>query len=571
MNTLARHKKYMRYILLILLFSQFGFSQTEYPHDYFRSPLDITIVLAGTFAELRSNHFHSGLDIKTQQKEGFKVYTAAEGYVSRIKISHYGYGKALYITHPNGYTSVYAHLQRFSPTIEAYVKKCQYQKESFEVEMFPTPEKLKIIADEVVAYSGNSGSSGGPHLHFEIRDNAERPINPMLFGIDAKDTKAPFVSAIYGYSKDKNSHINGSSDRVELRIIPNKNGGYAIENIEAFGTVGFGVVSYDQLDLAPNKNGVSNIQSFYNGNKKLEIDFKRFSFDESSHINRLIDFEVFKTEKSRIQKLFVLSGNTLSMYKDVDEKGFITVEDSTASVYKIRIQDFKGNESWITIPIKGKKTPLKEAPEDLTGKTFVYADQATNLVENNISVYIPANAFYDDISLDFKVNSDTLTLHKDIVPLQKSFIINYDISNYTDGDKNKLFIAELYGYYKRPSYLNTTRKGETLTAYSKSLGTFTLQTDLNAPTITAVNFQDGKWMSKYRYLKVKIADDLSGISNYRATVNGKWILMEYDPKTRELTHDFNDNVISDTKNNLKIIVIDNVGNSSTFEATFFRK
>lgn len=561
----------MRYLLLILFVSQFSFSQTPYPQDYFRSPLDITLVLSGTFAELRSNHFHSGLDIKTQQKQGFKVYTAALGYVSRIKISHYGYGKALYITHPNGYTSVYAHLQKFAPAIEAYVKKQQYDKESYELELFPTPEELKVATNDIVAYSGNSGSSGGPHLHFEIRDNAERPINPMLFGMDVKDTKAPFVTAIYGYSKNQNSHINGSSDRVPLRVVPTKDGDYTVENIEAFGTIGFGIVSNDQQDLAPNKNGVSNIESFYNGNKKFEIDFKRFSFNESNQINRFIDFEIFKTKKSRIQKLFVQSGNTLSMYKDLDEKGYINVEDSTSSVYKIRVQDFKGNESWITIPIKGKKINLKKSTEDLTEKEFIYADQATNLLKDNISVYIPANSFYENVSLDFKVNCDTLSFHKDIIPLQKSFVINYDISNYTDGDKNKLFIAELYGYYKRPSYLNTTRKGETLTAYSKSLGMFILQTDLNAPTIKAVNFQEGKWLSKYRYLKVKIADDLSGISNYRATVNGKWILMEYDPKTGILTHDFNDKVVSDTKNNLKIIVIDNVGNSSTFEANFFRK
>ena len=210
----------MRNLLLILLFSPCCFAQVSYPQDYFRSPLDITMVLSGTFGELRSNHFHSGLDIKTQQKTGLKVFAAAEGHVSRIKISHYGYGKALYITHPNGYTTVYAHLKKFSEPIERYIKECQYEKESYEVEVFPQPEELRISKDEIIAFSGNTGGSGGPHLHFEIRDNAERPINPMLFGIDIKDSKTPFVSSVYAYPKNDESYINGYSKRKELRLIP---------------------------------------------------------------------------------------------------------------------------------------------------------------------------------------------------------------------------------------------------------------------------------------------------------------------------------------------------------------
>ncbi|WP_120201020.1 M23 family metallopeptidase [Ichthyenterobacterium magnum] len=561
----------MKQFLLILLCSHLAFSQVKYPKDYFRSPLDVTLVLSGTFAELRSNHFHSGLDIKTQQRKGLKVYAAAQGYVSRIKISHFGYGKALYITHPNGYVSVYAHLQKFSPAIEAYIKECQYQKETYEVEVFPSPDELPIATDEIVAFSGNSGSSGGPHLHFEIRDNAERPINPMLFGIDIDDSKAPVVSKVYAYPKNKNSYVDESKVRKELRLIPSKNGDYSVEPIEAFGDIGFGIVSYDQQDLATNKNGVSNIQSFFNGNKNLEVDFKRFSFNETKHLNRYIDFEIFKTKKSRIQKLFIEPGNTLSLFKDVSDNGYIKVEDSTSSVYKVRIRDFKGNETWLSIPIKGKKHKEVLEGESITPKHYIFKDQVNELSDRNISVYFPSNSFYDDFYIDFGVKSDTLILHKDIVPIMKNFTINYDISNYNDGDKSKLFIAKLYGYYKKPYYVRTTRKGDVLSARSKSFGTFALQTDTIRPTIKPVNFQDKKWLSKHNYLKVKIDDDLSGISNYRATINGKWILMEYDYKTDLLVYNFADNIIEDTEHNLKIIVTDNVGNSSTFEATFFRK
>ena len=562
----------MRKILLLFLISFTAYSQSEYPQDYFRNPLDITLVLSGTFGELRSSHFHSGLDIKTKQKQGLKVYASAKGYVSRIKISHYGYGKAIYITHPNGYTSVYGHLQKFSDRIEAYIKECQYDKESYEVEMFPSTDELLIVTDEVIAYSGNTGGSGGPHLHFEIRDNQERPMNPMLFGIDTKDSKSPFVSAVYAYPKDDNALINGKNQRVPLRLIPRKDGDYDVEKITAYGNIGFGVTSYDKQDLAPNNNGVSNIQTFFNGNKSLEIDFKRFSFSETKHIKRLIDYEYFKSKKSRIQKLFIQKNNPLSLYKDAYDNGYISVEDSTSSVYKIKISDFKGNEAWINIPINGKKETIEKPNNDIvSNKSMIFSDQPTTLKSSNITVNFYKNTVYDDVAIDFKVNSDTLVLHEDKIPLQKNFYINYDLSNYKTEHLDKIFIARLYGYYKEPSYVNTKRKGNILSAGSKTLGTYTLAMDTIAPTIKPINFQNKKWLSKYRYLKVQIDDELSGISKYRATVNGKWILMEYDYKTKTLVHDFNDNVVRDTKNELKIIVTDNVGNSSTFEATFFRK
>ncbi|WP_411895646.1 M23 family metallopeptidase [Winogradskyella sp. A2] len=562
----------MRNLLILLLLSTSLYSQSEYPQDYFKNPLDITLVLSGTFAELRSSHFHGGLDIKTQGKQGLKVYSSAKGYVSRIKISHYGYGKAIYITHPNGYTTVYGHLQKFSKRLEDYIKMCQYQKESFEVEVFPGPEELLVDANEVIAFSGNTGGSGGPHLHFEIRDNQERPMNPMLFGIDIKDTKAPFVIGVYAYPKDNDALINGKNERIPLRLIPKKSGDYEVEKITAHGNIGFGVTTYDKQDLAPNKNGVSNIQTFFNGNKSLEIDFKRFSFSETKHIKRLIDYEYWKTKKSRIQKLFIESNNPLSLYKETYDNGYVKIEDSTSSVYKIRIRDYKQNETWVNIPISGKyKKPNSESEENIDGKSLVYNDKSTVLNSGNVKVNFYENTVYDDVWIDFSVNSDTLKLDEDKIPLQKNFYINYDISNYKSEHQDKLFIAKLYGYYKKPSYVYTTRKGNTLSAGSKVFGTYTLAMDTIAPTIKPVNFQNKKWLSKYRYLKVKIDDDLSGISKYRATVNGKWILMEYDYKTKSLVHDFNDNIVKDTKNDLKIIVTDNIGNSSTFEATFFRK
>lgn len=560
-------------LILFIFFTSYTLlinAQNNYPQDYFSNPLEIPLILSGTFAELRSSHFHSGLDIKTQQRVGLKVKASAGGFVSRIKISHFGYGKALYITHPNGYTTVYAHLQKFSPDIESYIKKQQYKKESFQIELFPAAQELPVSKNSVVAYSGNTGGSGGPHLHFEIRDKSERPINPMLFGIDIKDTTAPIIKSVYAYPMDENAYINKSNTKQKLRLIPIQNGDYIIKNIEAFGNIGFGIETIDRQDMAANSNGVYNIQTYVNGNRNFEVDFKKFSFSETKHINSFIDYEHYTTNKKRIQKLFK-KNNPLSIINPIVNNGIITLQDSTYVVYKIRVSDYKNNESWVTVNIKGAKNSITKPSKAKTTPYFIKANQTTNLKEGKISVDFYKDTFYNDFYLDFQVKSDTLKLHKNIIPAKKSFSISYDISNYKGKDKTKLYIARLIGHNKFPAYTNTKRKANTLTTLTRNLGTFALATDTIKPTITPINFKNGQWLSKYRYLKIKIDDTDSGISNYRATVNGKWVLMEYDYKTKTLTHDFNDNVITDTKNNLKLIVTDNVGNNSTFETLFYRK
>ena len=561
----------MRYtFLLLFIFTQLLKAQNNYPQDYFSNPLEIPLILSGTFAELRSNHFHSGLDIKTQQRTGLRVKASADGYVSRIKIAHYGYGKALYITHPNGYTTVYAHLQKFAPAIEAYIKEKQYKKESFQIELFPSAESLIVKKDSLIGYSGNTGGSGGPHLHYEIRDKKERPINPMLFGIDIKDNINPIVKSIYAYPLNENSHVNQQNKKQKLTLVRLKNGDYTTKNIDAYGSIGFAVETIDRQDLASNSNGVYNIQTFINGSRNFELDFKRFSFDETKHINQLIDYEHYINQRKRIQKLY-RKNNPLSIYKSTLNDGIISIEDSTSAVYKIRVSDYKNNDSWVTVNIRGKKAKIIKKQKSPVTPHYIKADQKIQLDDGAISVDFYPNTFYKDFYMDFKVQNDTLTLHKNTVAAKKSFNITYDISKYNKADKDKLYIARLIGYNKRPSYVSTKRKEDKLTASSKTLGTYALASDTINPIITPLNFKKNKWLSKYRYLKVKITDVGSGISNYRATVNGKWILMEYDYKTNTLTHDFNDRVITDTKNNLKVIVTDNVGNNSTFEAFFYRK
>ena len=543
----------------------------SHPQDYFSAPIDINLILSGSFAELRTNHFHSGLDIKTQGKEGFQTYASAAGYVSRIKISRYGYGKALYIKHPNGYTTVYAHLKKFSAAIEAYVKKRQYQKETFEIELFPKAGTLKVLDKQLIAYTGNTGGSGGPHLHFEIRDPQERPINPLMFGFDVKDTTPPVIYGLFGYPISENSHVGGDTKRVEIRIIKQKDGTYKSEPIIAYGEIGFGIISTDRQDLASNKNGVNNIQTSFNGQKSLEVNLNRFSFDETKHLNRYIDYEFLYNNKKRIQKLFIEKNNPLSVMNAFTNGGALKIENDTYSMYKVFVSDFKGNQSELNIPIRGVYQKLSDPINRNAKLQHVSATKETVLQKDNVSIQILKNTFYEDVDLLFEVSNDTLKLHTALIPLQKSITINFDISKYKKEDKTRLFIGSVSRYGNKLYYSPTKKRGNTLSTRTKYLGSYSLGIDSENPEIRAINFKNKSWISNNKYLKVKINDKVSGIKNYRATLNERWILMEYDTKTQLLTYDFEDQTITETENNFKIIVTDNVGNSSTFESIFYRK
>jgi hypothetical protein len=545
-------------------------AQKDLPQDYFSAPLDIPILLSGSFGELRSNHFHSGLDIKTQQKEGFPVYAPADGYVNRIKVAHFGYGKALYIKHPNGYSTVYAHLQKYAGKIQGYVKTSQYKKESYEVELFPETDQLLVKKGDVIGYTGNSGSSGGPHLHYEIRDAASRPMNPMLFGVEVPDSQKPLVNGVFAYPISEDAQVNQSQNPIKLRLILQKDGSYKAESIDAYGTIGFGINTSDQQDGASNKNGAYQIKTTVNGSENFTVDFKKFSFAETRYLNRYIDYDYFESNRSRIQKLFRQENNPLSIITHEIDNGYVTISEGLNTNYTIEIKDFKGNFSRIVVPIEGKKLVVKEPKKDTKTEDYIYANQATSITKGKFSMYIPSGALYENTFLDIEVKGDTLHFHKDVVPIHKNITISLDASNYASEDIDKLFIGRL-NYRGVPYYNTTYRKGDKLSARTRTFGSYVLVSDTTVPTIKTVNFDDKKWISKNETLEVKIEDDMSGISSYRATINGKFILMEYNYKTDVLTYDFNDEVISASENNLKVIVVDNVGNSATFEATFFRK
>ncbi len=561
--------KYCCFILCLLTILVNG--QEKYPQNAFRPPLDIPIILAGTFGELRSNHFHAGIDIKTQQREGLPVFGIGDGTITRIKVSLWGYGKVLYMAHPNGYTSVYGHLQKFSPKIEAYIKKLQYKKRSYEVEVFPDYGELKIEKGELLAYSGNTGGSAGPHLHFEIRSSiSEKPTNPLLYNIEVADATNPILEKVFVYPLSKNAQVNQSEEKVQINFTKQNDGTYLAETVKANGKIGVGFIGFDRQDMAANRNGVYAVELLVNGKTYTAYDFESFSFGETRYINTLIDYDYFGRYRKRIQKCFKSPGNYLSIYNEIYNNGQIEIREGLNYNIDLVIKDLAENKVQVRIPVEGKSEARNGVKKNNTTPNYVIAKKPNNYDLGIAKVYFPENTFYEDFYIDLKKGKDTVTIHTNTVPAHRNFTITFDASKYSTEEQKQLFIARL-DKKLNPSYLNTYKRGSTFTARTRNLGTYTLAKDTVSPKIRNKNFKEKQWLNNYKYLSVHISDDLSGIDTYSATLNGEWILMEYEPKRNTLTYNFDDKILDKKQCVLKVTVTDNVGNTNSLTTSFFRK
>ena len=560
----------MKSVLIFLLFTAVSYTQTNYPQDYFRSPLDIPIELSGCFGELRPNHFHSGFDIKTQKKEGLNVYAVADGYVSRIKIATYGYGKAIYITHPNGYTSLYGHLTSAVGNIEKFIIDYQYKEKSFEVEIFLKPTDLPVKKGEIVALSGNTGGSGGPHLHFEFRDSkTDNIFNPMLFGFDkfVKDSKKPTINGLYVYPIDEKSIINQSNKTVNVGIGLQPDGTFLSQTIKAFGKIGFGINTIDTFDNPGNKYGVYKVEVFDNGKSIFGYQFDSFAFEEFRYINALLDFSKFKLMKQKVQKLFMKNLYPLTIIKTDKDQGIINVTpENLTTRYKIIICDYANNQTEIDVPVEYSGLPPINIEIPKKSKYLIKSNIENIFALDNVEVTFAEKSFYEDFYMEFKVKNDTVFLHNETVPVHSNFNLTIDSKKYPEEKLSKMFIGKIDG--KKIDYVPTTRKETKFTAKTRELGTFLLTEDLVAPKISIIKPIEGKNLIEEKSISFKISDDLTGINSFNGFLNGKWILFEYEYKQKKLTYNFLDIIPNQGKNDLKLVVTDNVGNSSIFETSF---
>lgn len=559
-----------RELIFILLISSSLISQNNLLKQEKTNPLDIPIILSGTYGELRSNHFHSGIDIKTKGIQGLNVYSYASGYVSRIKVSHGGYGKALYIKHPDGNTTVYAHLKKFSSKIEEIVKSKQYKRESYEIEFFPKENEISVLENEIIAFSGNTGGTSGPHLHFEVRDKNQIPINPLInSSIYIEDDRTPFFKKLFYKSYDSN---NVFDSQTELKINKITSSLYVSDTLKSSGKIGIGIVAFDKHNRANNSNGIFKIITSLNNQNLLKILFDSISFDKTKHINTFIDYSFFKNHKIRIQKLFIEENNPLDLYSSNINNGFITIKNKEFYKYEVNIYDANGNKSKLVVPILGVKTnkPLKLVNNHVE-LTYIERDKKYELEFNSVRVSILEETFYNNLLLEAKFENDILSIDKDTIPLLKPITIYFNTDRYNDSIKNQLYIAKLSDNKKMTSYNYTTDFSNGKKSSTKSLGRYTLGVDTINPAISPIGFKENDWISNFSNLKIKVNDVGSGIRSYNGWINNKWILFELNTKKGILVYDFDDNIVRKAKNNLHIEIIDNVGNRTEYKTTFYRK
>ena len=544
----------------------------------FTPPLDIPIYLAGNFGELRSNHFHAGIDIKTMGREGLKVLAVADGYVSRIKVSPFGYGLALYIQHPNGYTSLYGHLQKYNDEIQAYVRQQQYLRKSDKIELFPNSSQFPVKQGDVVAISGNSGGSHAPHLHFEIRETlSESPVDPFQFDFGIKDDVKPVLQKLYIYPYGNDSEVNGKTHRKAISF-NGSNGSYVADpkyTIETHGEIAFGIQLFDQLNEVHNLCGAREVKLFRGNELIYHHVLDKVSFAETRYINAHTDFEAKKKSNTWIQRSYVLPNNRLGIYK-LKNKGIVNIKAGETEHFRYEVGDFSGNVSIGSFEITGVgNRNIKPAViSQKSTKQFKFS-QANTFESEDVLVYLPANILYEDIDFKFS-KEDTIknavapiyNIHDQYTPLHSYMALSIKLSGLNQKLRPFATIVSLdnvKGIVPEGGYW----KGDYLIVKTRSFGPYTVMLDSIKPKLTAINIPSNKDMSKKWSIMIKAEDNLSGVHDYNSYIDGEWVLTEFDYKRNLLVHNFEDNLASG-RHVFKMIVKDKIGNREEISFDFIR-
>ena len=562
----------MRFITILLLSLFINDLKSQSNQNFV---MDLPINLSGTFGELRTNHFHSGIDIKTNRVEGLNIYSYEKGYISRIQVSTYGYGKAIYITHPDGKITVYAHLSKFSEKIQNYVKDIQYKRKKFAIKVYPKESEILIEKNEIIGYSGNTGSSSGPHLHFELRDKNNMPVNPLKYrNIEIIDTIIPSLKGVYYKElKYNNGKLEDNYSRFKIiKFIENDNGKYLTDTIYTNGVIGFGVNSFDLMNDSNNVYGLNKIITKINDSVNFKINFDKFSFDEWTYINTYVDYAYFKRTNEKIQKLYIENINPLNLYDRSLGDGALKLNDSKNILinYKIILFDFNNNTTVINIPIV-ITDQRKEEIFQKKGNINIQNNLDKKIRLENYFVEFKKGTFDYNTSLTISESNNTINIDNDTIPLRKPFTIKYSLKNIDDSRKKYLYLA-MKGPKNYHNFISSEKFNDSIIGHAKKLGKFKILTDSIPPDINFYNLKNDQWISNRKKLTIKINDNESGIKSFNGWINNKWILLEYESKKNMLTYDFEDKVNSnDSKNELVVSVKDNCGNVSMKKITFYRK
>lgn len=556
-------------LILLLVFSGVTASAQNYPQNYFINPMSGSLTISGNFGEPRDNHFHSGIDFTTRKQTKLKVYASASGYVSRIRVSAGGYGKAVYVTHPNGYMTVYAHLDHFADKLQQYVRKNQYAKQSFEMDLYPDRNLFPVKQGEVIAYSGNSGSSTAPHLHFEIRDASGEsyPLNPLAFGIKVEDNVTPLIQSLAFYPLDLCCGLRGP------KIFPVKQNTVTPDTIiSAFNKLGFGVIVSDWMNGSDSDGdfGIYSLELQFDGKTIYSFQMNRLDFAEGRYANCAIDYARKKINKTKIYRAFLLPGNNAGIYKDVSDRGVIELKDSDVHDVTVTAKDFYGNAAVLHFRIKYVAS-VNSAPVVNYQKIFDWKEP-NSITDDSIRLDFPANCFYDDFYFSYSKEegkgknyfSPVYFVGDIYTPLHKAFTIKIFSRKIPESLRSKALIVQQNNKTLRGK--PSEWEGNYLLTLTNEMGEFCVMIDTVSPVIQSLNGKSNLHQPGNN-IRFKISDNLSGIAKYNGYLDDKWVLMEFDAKSNTLTYTV-ESTLAKGDHSLKVVVEDGVKNKSSLTYKF---
>lgn len=542
-------------------------AQNYYPQNYFRNPLNIPMQLAANFGAVRTNHFHMGLDLRTNSQENLSVLAAAEGYVSRIKVERYGFGNAVYITHPNGFTTVYAHLNKYFDKLDEYVKEKQYKDERWEQDITFQPGQFPVTKGQLIALSGNTGGSAGPHLHFEIRDTkTEECLNPLLFGFNIPDSVAPIISGLYWYDRRFSTYEPGANG-IAVKKVGNA---YTADVVRVNSPmISFGIKAVDKANQGFNL-GIYKAELLMDGKLIYGFSIDKVSYDDTRYLNGCIDYTKFIRDKVGIQHLSTLPGMKLANYSTSNLSGVINLQDEEVHTIEIILKDVKGNTSRLTTKLQLTKTDNGVSPSAKT----VLPNQGKVITTDNAEISFSKNAIYDAVNFnmyeknsgDGNTVSNTIVLQNPYIPVHDYYTLKIKPNRkLSKEEKDKAVI--LFNYGSDKDAVKAKWNGDQAEAQFNRLGTAELIVDNGIPSVSS-GWKDGAVVPG-SILRLKGSTRIGDITSFRAELDGKWL--RFARVKDDFVYTFDDKCPKGSgSHTLKVTTINSAGNANTQTFTFQR-
>ena len=538
-----------------------GVQAQEKPENPFVSPFDFPLLLSGNFGELRANHFHGGVDFKTQGVVGKPIRCIADGYISRVTVTPGGYGQAVYITHDNGYTSVHGHLHKFMTEVEQVVEAYQYEHETFAVDLTFGPDRFPLKQGEVFALAGNEGYSFGPHLHMELRktDTGEY-IDPLQFYTDIiKDKTAPRATHIMLYPQAGKGVVAGSSKKKALPLA-------ALQTpVMAWGKIAVGIKAYDYMDGTSNNYGVRSVTLLVDSVEVFRSTVDGFLPEENRMINAWTDYEEYATRGSWFMRSQILPGNTWRMLQADEEGGVVTINEERLYDFCYVLEDLYGNRRTYRFKVQGKEQPIEPLYK---GKHYLSWNQGNVIQKPGMELVIPKGMLYEDVDLNCKVIADSLNisfdyqLHDRPVPLHAGCSLMIGVRNYPIPDMTKYYVVRKYkgrkasaGGYFEEGFMH---------ANIRELGTYSVALDTVAPRIVPLNRPQWKGGN----IRFKIRDAETGIKDYKVYIDGAFVLFKFSSKNAVLSCMHPSRIKRGMKHRMEVVITDYCGNVAREEYQF---